>query len=68
MTNNLKTRKMYYAGHIMRNTSGHYDTLLRTLEGRRQTRNLIRETKTNMGRQSNRLEWPETIRPDRESS
>ena len=34
MINNLKNRKMSYAGHIMRNTSGHYDTLLRTTEGR----------------------------------
>ena len=25
---------MSYVGHIMRNTSGHYDTLLRTIEGR----------------------------------
>ena len=24
---------MSYAGHIMRNTSGHYDTLRRTIEG-----------------------------------
>ena len=34
LMNNLKNRKMSYAGHIMRNTSGHYDTLLTTLEGR----------------------------------
>ena len=34
MINNVKTRNMYYAGHIMRDTSGHYDTLLRTTEGR----------------------------------
>ena len=34
MVNNLKNRKLSYAGHIMRNTSGHYDTLLRTIEGR----------------------------------
>ena len=27
-------RKLSYAGHIMRNTSGHYDTLLTTIEGR----------------------------------
>ena len=39
MINNMKTRKMSYAGQIgthqgiMRNTSGHYDTLLRTIEG-----------------------------------
>ena len=26
MINNLKTRKMYYAFHIIRNTSEHYDT------------------------------------------
>ena len=33
--NNVKNRKMSYAGHITRNTSGHlYDTLLRTIEGR----------------------------------
>ena len=29
-------RKMSCAGHVMRNTSGHYDTLLRTIEGRRE--------------------------------
>ena len=32
--NNLKTRELSYAGHIMRNISGHYDTLLRAIEGR----------------------------------
>ena len=32
--NNLKIRKMSYAGHIMGYTSGHYDTLLRTIEGK----------------------------------
>ncbi len=32
--NNLKNRKLSCAGHIMRNTSGHYDTLLTTIEGR----------------------------------
>ena len=34
MLNTLKNRKLSYAGHIMRNTSGHYDTLLTTIEGR----------------------------------
>ena len=34
MINNLKNRNISYAGHIMRNTSGHYDSLLRTIEGR----------------------------------
>ena len=34
MLNILKNRKLSYAGHIMRNTSGHYDTLLTTIEGR----------------------------------
>ena len=34
MLNNLKNRKLSYAGHIMRNTSGHYDTQLTTIEGR----------------------------------
>ena len=34
MLNTLKNIKLSYAGHIMRNTSGHYDTLLTTLEGR----------------------------------
>ena len=32
MLNNLKNRKLYYAGRIMRNTSGHYDILLTTIE------------------------------------
>ena len=31
MINNMN-RNMYYAGHIMRNTLGHCDTLLRTIE------------------------------------
>ena len=34
MLNNLENRKLPTAGHIMRNTSGHYDTLLTTIEGR----------------------------------
>ena len=34
MLNNLNNRKLPYAGHIMRNTSGHYNTLLTTIEGR----------------------------------
>ena len=34
MINNLKSRNMSRAGHIIRNTSGHHDTLLRTIEGR----------------------------------
>ena len=34
MLNTLKNRKLSYAGHIMRNTSGHNDTLLTTIEGR----------------------------------
>ena len=34
MLNTLKNRKLSYAGHIMRNTSGHYYTLLTTIEGR----------------------------------
>ena len=34
MLNNLKNRKLSYAGHIMRNTSGYYDTLMTTIEGR----------------------------------
>ena len=34
MLNTLTNRNMFHAGHIMRNTSGHYDTLLTTIEGR----------------------------------
>ena len=34
LISNLKNSNMSYAGYIMRNTSGHYDTLLRTIEGR----------------------------------
>ena len=37
MLNNLKNRNMFYSGHIMRNTSGHCDTLLRTIDGRRES-------------------------------
>ena len=36
MLNTLKNIKFSYAGHIMRNTSGHYDTLLTIIEGRRE--------------------------------
>ena len=36
MINYLKTRRKSYANHIMRNTSGHYDTLLRIIEERMQ--------------------------------
>ena len=32
----MENRNLSYAGHIMRNTSRHYDTLLRTIEGRRE--------------------------------
>ena len=35
MLNNLKNRKLSDAGHIMRNISGHYDTLMTTIEGGR---------------------------------
>ena len=62
MINNLKTRKIYNTGHIMRNSSGHYDSLLIIIEGRRG------EGKRGMGRQSGRLKWLETMRPDKESS
>ena len=47
MLNNLKNRKLSYAGHIMRNTSGNNN---RRKPGR-QTRK--RETKTNTGRRFN---------------
>ena len=69
MLNKRENRKLSYAGHIMRNT------LIRTLwysadnnwrKTGRQTRK--RETKTNMGRRSRRLDWLETIRSDKESS
>ena len=33
---NLENRNLSSGGHIMRSTSGHYDTLLRTIEGRRE--------------------------------
>ena len=36
MINNLKNRKKCYVGHIKRNKFGHYDTRLRTIEGRRE--------------------------------
>ena len=36
MLNNLNNRKLSYASHIMRNTSGHHGTLLTTIEGRRE--------------------------------
>ena len=34
MLNTLKNRKLSYAGHTMRNTAGHYDTLRTTIEGK----------------------------------
>ena len=36
MLNNLKTRKLSYAGHIMRNTSEQYDALLTAIDGRQE--------------------------------
>ena len=36
MINNLKNGKMSYAGHVLRccpTTSGHYDSMLKTIEG-----------------------------------
>ena len=36
LINSLKNRQLSYAGHIMRNTSGHFETLLSTIEGRRE--------------------------------
>ena len=57
MLNNVKHRKLSYAGHIMRNTSGHYDTLLTILEGRLEGKTRKRETKTNVGRRYKRMDW-----------
>ncbi len=54
MLNNLKNRKFSYAGHIMRNTSGHHATLMTTIEGGR------REGKRGRGRP--RLTWVDDIR------
>ena len=53
MIDSLKRRKLSYAGHIMRNTSGHYDTLLRTIEGR---------LDGNRGRGRPRRTWVDDIR------
>ena len=36
MLNNLKNIKLSDAGNVMRNTSGHYGTLLTTIVGRRE--------------------------------
>ena len=69
MLNTLKDRKLSYAGHIMRNTSGYYDTLLTTIEGRLSgERGRGRPIKTNMGRRSQRLDWLQTMRTNKESS
>ena len=53
MLNNLKNRKLSYAGHIMRNSSGHYDTLLTTIEGRLEGKR---------GRGRPRLTWVDDLR------
>ena len=53
MLNNLANRKLYYAGHILRNTSGHYDTLMTTIEGRLEGRR---------GRGGPRRTWVDDIR------
>ena len=53
MLNNLKNRKLSYAGHTMRNTSGHYDTLPTTIEGRREGKR---------GRGRPRRTWVDDIR------
>ena len=58
MINNLKYQIMSYAGHIMRNTSGHYDTLLRTIDGRRQGKR---------GKGEHGLNWHEMMQPDKET-
>ena len=57
MLNTLKNRKLSYAGHIMSYTSGHYDALLTTIEGTLERQKRKRETNTNMGRRSQRLDW-----------
>ena len=54
MLNNLKNRKLSYAGHIMRNTSGHYDTLMTTIEGGR--------LEGKRGRGRSRRTWVDDIR------
>ena len=47
MLKTLENRKLSYAGHIMRNTSGHYNTLLTTIEGRLNgTRGRVRPRRT----------------------
>ena len=53
MLNNLINRKLSYAGHIMRNTSGHYDTLMTTIEGRLEGKR---------GRRRPRRTWVDDIR------
>ncbi len=53
MFNNLKHRKLSYAGHIMRDTLGHCDTLLTTIEGRREGKR---------GRGTPRQTWVDDIR------
>ena len=58
----LKNRKLSYAGHIMRNTSGHYDTLLTTMEGRRQTRK--REGRPRRAWMDDLRDWTGSIRYD----
>ena len=57
MLNTLTNRTLSYAGHIMRNTSGHYDTLLTTIEGTPERQKSKRETNTNMGQRYQRLDW-----------
>ena len=71
MLNTLKNRKLSYAGHIMRNTSGHHRTLWYSADNHRrktERKKRKRETKTNMGWRSHRLDWLQTIQTNKESS
>ena len=67
MINNLKSRKMSYAGHIIRNTSWNYDTLLTTIEGRlegKRGRGRPRRTWVDDLRDWTKLDWTGSKRYD----
>ena len=61
----MENINLSYAGHIMRNTSRHYDTLLRTIEGRREDkRGRGRSTRTWVDDLRDSVDWLKTIRPE----
>ena len=56
MINNLKNMQTYFAGYIMKNTSKHYDILLRTIEERLQSKRGIGDQNQHRSMNKKRLD------------